>query len=117
MPEITEQKVTANQSTTYKKTSGKMTCPVCGIEVDMLVGEDTKDGGRMGCDKCWRPPKEMPVTPVKIEEHSGNMIQDFDKQYPKVEIGQSPEIPTRPAKNNQETEDLINSLISKGGEK
>ena len=117
MPEVTEQKITGNQSTTYKKTSGKMTCPVCGVEVEMLVGEDTKDGGRKGCDKCWRPPQKMPVTPVKVDEHSGNMMQDFEKKYPKVEIGQSPEVPTGPVKDSPAVEELRNKLRSEGGER
>lgn len=33
----------------------KITCPVCNQEFDYLVGEDTPDGGRKGCETCWRP--------------------------------------------------------------
>jgi len=39
----------------YKKESEKMICPVCGSEVDYLVGENTQDGGRKGCEGCYRP--------------------------------------------------------------
>jgi hypothetical protein len=42
-----------------KKPSGSlMTCPVCGKEVDYLVGDDTEDGGKQGCESCWVPPKK-----------------------------------------------------------
>ncbi len=34
-----------------------MECPVCHNYFDYLVGENTNDGGRMGCDGCYRPGK------------------------------------------------------------
>lgn len=37
--------------------SSNMECPVCHEFFDYLVGEDTPDGGRMGCEACWRPGK------------------------------------------------------------
>jgi len=33
----------------------KSECPVCHGMFDYLVGEDTPDGGRIGCEKCWKP--------------------------------------------------------------
>lgn len=43
----------------YKKDSELLTCPVCSIQTEFLYGEDTKDGGRKGCENCWKPsPKE-----------------------------------------------------------
>jgi hypothetical protein len=35
-----------------------MTCKICGKEVDYLVGEDTNDGGKQGCEACWKPPQK-----------------------------------------------------------
>ena len=35
-----------------------MTCPICGKEVDYLVGDDTEDGGKQGCEACWKPSKK-----------------------------------------------------------
>ena len=35
---------------------GKMQCPVCKRFFDYLVGEDI-NGGKMGCESCWKPPK------------------------------------------------------------
>lgn len=35
----------------------KMTCPVCNQDFDYLLGQDTPDGGRMGCEQDWRPGK------------------------------------------------------------
>ena len=40
-----------------------MQCSFCHNYVDYLVGEDTPDGGRRGCESCYRPPK----TPLKRE--------------------------------------------------
>ena len=117
MPEeITEQRMTGNQSALYSKTSEKMLCPVCGVEVDMLIGEDTQDGGKRGCEKCWRPAPHLPTTPVKVDEHSGDMVQDFNKQYPKVEIDKQPEFPFKPAKNSPALEEL-KTRLAKGGVK
>lgn len=39
----------------YTKTHSGITCPVCKETVSYLVGEDTKDGGVMGCEACWKP--------------------------------------------------------------
>lgn len=42
--------------TPFKKQEGsKMQCPICTQEVDYLVGENTPDGGRQGCESCWKP--------------------------------------------------------------
>lgn len=43
------------QSSPYKAEGSKMQCPVCTQEVDYLVGDNTPDGGRQGCESCWRP--------------------------------------------------------------
>ncbi len=40
------------------KPIGNMECPVCHGLFPYLVGEDT-DGGRMGCEDCWRPPRQQ----------------------------------------------------------
>lgn len=42
----------------------KMKCPVCGKWFDYLVGDDTPDGGRRGCEGCWRAPKR----PIRKED-------------------------------------------------
>lgn len=33
----------------------KMECPVCHGMFDYLLGVDTPDGGRMGCEMDWKP--------------------------------------------------------------
>ena len=46
-----------NPNVPQYKASGegsKMTCPVCGGQFDYLLGEDTPDGGKMGCEKDWK---------------------------------------------------------------
>lgn len=35
---------------------GKMQCPVCYRFFDYLVGENG-NGGRQGCESCWKPPE------------------------------------------------------------
>jgi len=48
----------------YKKESAKIECPVCHQEVDFLLGDDTPDGGKRGCEACWKPsttPKPIPA--------------------------------------------------------
>lgn len=42
---------------TKKPEGSKMECPVCHGQFDFLVGENTHDGGVMGCELCWKPPK------------------------------------------------------------
>ncbi|MBI5357030.1 hypothetical protein HZB78_05500 [Candidatus Collierbacteria bacterium] len=74
-------------------------CPVCGIEVEYLVGDDLT-GGRRGCESCWRPPTPRPegVTPDKPAQPppapvSSNQLADFDREV-KQEYGQaSPPMP------------------------
>jgi hypothetical protein len=41
-------------------------CPICGTWVPYLVGEDTQDGGKKGCEADWvpRPKKENEETPT-----------------------------------------------------
>ena len=34
----------------------KMECPICHKFFDYLVGDDTHDGGKRGCESCWKPP-------------------------------------------------------------
>ncbi len=52
------------QNPPVKPTEGtKMECPFCRGKFDYLVGEDTPDGGRMGCESCWKPPQ----SPIKRE--------------------------------------------------
>ena len=33
----------------------KLICPICGNEVGYLVGDDTPEGGKRGCEACWKP--------------------------------------------------------------
>lgn len=33
----------------------QMQCPVCRGWFDYLVGDDTNDGGKRGCEGCWKP--------------------------------------------------------------
>lgn len=66
----------------WGKESSDMECPVCHEVVPYLVGEDTKDGGKKGCEKCWKPP----ATPVQLTpppEPSGDPIADYDRSNPK----------------------------------
>jgi hypothetical protein len=37
------------------KQSSVLSCPICGKEVNYLLGEDAL-GGRIGCENCWKPP-------------------------------------------------------------
>jgi len=49
----------------YKKESSKIECPVCHQGVDFLLGDDTPDGGKRGCEACWKPPamlRQIPQT-------------------------------------------------------
>lgn len=39
----------------YTKTKSGTECPVCHELVDYLLGEDTRDGGVQGCERCWKP--------------------------------------------------------------
>ncbi len=57
-------------SSAYKKQSDALACPVCGVEVEYLLGEDTDDGGKKGCEKCWKAPK-TPVRHAPVEEPQG----------------------------------------------
>lgn len=43
----------------------KMECPVCHKQFDYLVGED-RNGGRMGCESCWRPPVKQEGRPHEV---------------------------------------------------
>lgn len=82
-------------------------CPVCGIEVEYLVGDDIGDG-RRGCEACWRPPTvrvNPPEGSVPIAIKPGDklpadntsvisppvpdQLADFDKEV-KQEYGQPP---------------------------
>lgn len=44
----------------------KMECPVCHGMFDYLVGEDDNNGGRMGCEGCWKPPTKKERRPDEI---------------------------------------------------
>ncbi len=104
----------SNAGMVYQKaTGGKMTCPACGVAVDFLVGETTQDGGKQGCERCWRPPMSKPVTPARIEESSGNILQDFNKQYPKVGFKPTDEFTKTAGKDSAAFVNLKQSL--KGG--
>lgn len=48
-----ERQIPSNES--HKSEGSKMQCPVCTQMVDYLVGDNTPDGGRQGCESCWRP--------------------------------------------------------------
>jgi len=51
----------ANPPVKAPSESSKMECPVCRGRFDYLIGEDTPDGGRMGCETCYRPGKPRPT--------------------------------------------------------
>lgn len=86
-------------------------CPVCGIEVDYLVGDDLGDG-RRGCEACWRPPTTganspgsipaigKPATAAPAEAPAPDQpdqLADFDRAV-KQEYGQpSPPMPGVPS--------------------
>ena len=55
---------------TVPSEGSKMECPVCHGMFDYLVGEDTPDGGRVGCEKCWKPGSG------KVE-HNDPVVEDF----------------------------------------
>jgi len=59
-----------NSQVVYGKETTDMTCPVCIKEVDHLVGEDTKDGGVMGCEACWKAPQH-PISMSTEDMDSG----------------------------------------------
>lgn len=44
----------------------KIECPICHGQFDYLVGDDTPDGGKRGCETCWKapPPRNKPVATV-----------------------------------------------------
>lgn len=42
---------------TYGKEVEALNCPVCGVAVDYLLGEDDGKGGRQGCERCYIPSK------------------------------------------------------------
>jgi len=46
-----------NRPSNGQRLPPEMECPVCHSMVDYLVGENTPDGGRQGCEKCWKPGK------------------------------------------------------------
>lgn len=47
----------------------QMQCPVCNQMFDYLVGDDTPDGGRRGCEGCYKPGKERRTNTVnQVEE-------------------------------------------------
>lgn len=47
----------ATQPPPFKKMEdSKMECPICHKQVDYLVGVDTQDGGRQGCEECYIDP-------------------------------------------------------------
>lgn len=37
------------------RSGSKVECPLCHGQFDYLVGEDTPDGGKQGCESCWKP--------------------------------------------------------------
>lgn len=43
----------------------QMQCPVCSGMFDYLLGEDTSDGGKLGCEVCWKP-SETPSTSNEV---------------------------------------------------
>lgn len=46
-----------NRPTGKPHSRNDIECPICNKMVEYLVGDDTKDGGRRGCEKCWKPGK------------------------------------------------------------
>ncbi len=53
--------------TNTKMEGSKMECPVCHGMFDYLVGEDTPDGGRQGCEGCWKPSNTRKEGNAEIE--------------------------------------------------
>jgi hypothetical protein len=43
-------------------------CPVCHNKVPYLVGENTSDGGVMGCESCWKPSQHPLRNEVDVNE-------------------------------------------------
>lgn len=54
LPKFIGQEDPHNPQVSPKKGS-KMICQVCKGEFDFLLGQDTPDGGRMGCQKDYLP--------------------------------------------------------------
>lgn len=52
---------------------GKMECPVCKKWFDYLIGENTFDGGIMGCEGCWKPPKS-PIVRKEVPNVSEEIL-------------------------------------------
>ena len=77
-------KISENGNTVYEKQQTEsLSCAICGKAVDYLVGENTADGGRMGCEECWKPAPPRPLTAQSPAEMFGDVepdqLADFDK--------------------------------------
>lgn len=59
----------------YQKEKATIECPVCRRQVEFLLGDDV-DGGRRGCEACWKPP----VTPQRISKQTGEEAQPIEEE-------------------------------------
>lgn len=134
---VTDTKTVINPNTGQIKSvfnveRESLLCPICGVEVDYLVGDDLADG-RRGCESCWRPPtpREMPnpfssanlvppkPTPVDPHIESTDQLKDFDRQT-KQEYGQTPPpmpgVTSSPPAADNDFQQFKQSLIEKAKE-
>lgn len=54
---------------TRPQNGSTMECPVCHGQFPYLVGEDTSDGGRIGCEGCWKPGKPSKSSDAYDKSH------------------------------------------------
>lgn len=132
---VTDTKTVINPNTGQIKSvfnveRESLLCPICGVEVDYLVGDDLADG-RRGCESCWRSPtpREMPnpfspVVPVSSKSvpavpsiESTDQLKDFDRQT-KYEFGQTPPPipgvpPSQPQTTDNDFQQFKQSLVDK----
>lgn len=61
----------------HGKTSNKMICQGCHKEFDFLYGEDTQDGGKQGCEDCFKPSPSLAATrPLTLDPNSINNLNE-----------------------------------------
>lgn len=110
----------------FKVEREQLLCPVCGIEVDYLLGDDLGDG-RQGCEACWRPPTSKvgpenaamvpPPAPPATPSAAPNQLADFDREV-KHEYGKTPPpLPgitsPRPASPDNDFQQFKQNLVEK----
>lgn len=50
-------------------------CPICHRQVEFLLGDDI-NGGRRGCEACWKPP----AAPQHILKQAGEEAQPIEEE-------------------------------------